>query len=165
MPVRVLFVCMGNICRSPTAHGVFERLVRDAGLSEHVEIDSAGTHAYHVGEPPDPRAQSTALTRGYDLSAQRARRVRVEDFESFDFVVAMDAENLADLAAICPGEHREKLTLFMHYAGHLGEDEVPDPYYGGRQGFERVLDLVEAAAHGLLEQVRGRLKAPEGASS
>jgi protein-tyrosine phosphatase len=145
---------MGNICRSPTAHGVFERMVEEAGLAEHIEIDSAGTHAFHVGEPPDPRAQKAAIRRGYDLSRQRARRVAVEDFERYDYVVAMDADNLSELEAVCPDGYRHKLKLFLSFAPGLPEQEVPDPYYGGRDGFERVLDLVEAAARGLLDRLR-----------
>ncbi len=147
---------MGNICRSPTAHGVFEKKVEDAGLSQVIEVDSAGTHAYHVGEPPDRRAQQTALRRGYDLSTQRARRAKAVDFERFDYVLAMDEDNYANLAVLAEGEHGGKLQLFMEYAEGYQEQEVPDPYYGGGSGFERVLDLVEAAAEGLLQDIRSR---------
>ena len=152
--IGVLFVCMGNICRSPTAQGVFEQLVAREGLDDRILIDSAGTHAYHVGNPPDPRAQSTALRRGIDLSAQRARRVTPEDFFSFHFIMAMDRDNLADLQEIAPGGHESRLSLFLEYAPDLGYSEVPDPYYGGESGFERVLDLIQAASEGLLERIR-----------
>lgn len=152
--IRVLFVCMGNICRSPTAHGVFEALVRDKGLDELITVDSAGTHAYHVGEPPDRRSQEVALRRGLDLDYQRARKVVREDMEAFDYILAMDEANLEDLQQICPQTHREKLALFMSYAPHYGQLEVPDPYYGGEQGFDRVFDMVEEASKGLLEVIR-----------
>ncbi len=152
--VKVLFVCMGNICRSPTAHGVFDKRVRDAGLQEQVLTDSAGTHAYHIGEPPDARAQATALRRGVDLSGQRARRVAPEDFEHFDYVLAMDQENYELLGEICPAEHRRKLRMFMEFAPERPEREVPDPYFGGATGFERVIDMAEAAADGLLAAIR-----------
>jgi protein-tyrosine phosphatase len=156
--VKVLFVCMGNICRSPTAHGVFRRLVEEAGLHEHIEIDSAGTHAYHVGEPPDTRAQETARRRGIDLSDLRARRAAPEDFLEYDYVLAMDQENYHALSAICPeGRDLEKrLTLLMDYAPGARLREVPDPYYGGAGGFESVFDMVEEAAQGLLESIRRR---------
>jgi len=154
--VKVLFICMGNICRSPTAHGVLERLVQQHGVDDRIEIDSAGTHAYHVGEPPDRRAQQTALSRGFDLSKQRARRVQVSDFETYDYVLAMDSDNLRNLIDICPAEHQSKVELFLGYTTRFDEDEVPDPYYGGPKGFERVLDLVESAAEGLLEDIKQR---------
>lgn len=149
--IRVLFVCMGNICRSPTAEGVFRQVVRQAGQEERFQIDSAGTHDYHIGKAPDRRAQQAALTRGYDLSGLRGRQVGREDFGCFDLVLAMDQENLANLHRICPPEHREKVRLFLEFGHRFGEREVPDPYYGGAQGFEHVLDLVEDAAEGLLE--------------
>ncbi len=154
--VRVLFVCMGNICRSPTAQGVFRKLVEEMGLEEVVEVDSAGTHAYHVGNPPDLRAQETARRRGLELSDLRARQVRQEDFERFDYILAMDEDNHYSLSLICPLEHQGKLKLLMEYAEHWGEREVPDPYYGGDQGFERVFDMVEEACRGLLEEIRSR---------
>lgn len=152
--VRVLFVCMGNICRSPTAEGVFAKRLADAGLADRVEVDSAGTHAYHVGEPPDPRAQRTASRREVDLSGLRARRVDAEDFSQFDYVLAMDRDNYYNLQQICPIGETHKLQLFLSYAPHLETDEVPDPYYGGPAGFDRVLDMIEAAAEGLLEDIR-----------
>jgi protein-tyrosine phosphatase len=154
--VGVLFVCMGNICRSPTAHGVFEELVRQERLHDRILVDSAGTHAYHIGNPPDPRACAAALRRGVDLSHQRARRIGEEDLERFDYVLVMDNENLEMVERICPPDHRQKVRLFMEYAPHMGMDEVPDPYYGGLAGFERVLDLVEAASQGLLQAIRER---------
>ncbi|WP_058557485.1 low molecular weight protein-tyrosine-phosphatase [Thiohalocapsa sp. ML1] len=156
--VRVLFVCMGNICRSPTAQGVFRKLVEDAGLVDRIEIDSAGTHAYHVGEPPDARAQATALRRGIDLSDLRARRAVPADFEAYHYVLAMDQENYHALSDLCPpGRGLERrLTLLMDYAPAARLREVPDPYYGSSGGFEAVFDMVEEAARGLLEDIRRR---------
>ncbi len=161
--VRVLFVCMGNICRSPTAEGVFVRKVREAGLGERIRIDSAGTHAYHVGNPPDERTQRAALRRGYDLSALRARKVEVQDFTRFDYVLAMDADNLAILqrlrAQTGTDSEPAQLGLMMDFAADQGyASEVPDPYYGGESGFERVLDMLEAATEGLLQQIVRDLK-------
>lgn len=156
-PVRVLFVCMGNICRSPTAQGVFRHLVLRAGLGDRIEIDSAGTHAYHVGEPPDARAAQAARLRGIDLGDLRARRATVEDFHLFDYVLAMDQDNFRDLSELCPPGLSNRLRLFMDFAPDAPVREVPDPYYGGPSGFDRVLDLVEAAAAGLLEDIRRRL--------
>ena len=152
--ISVLFVCMGNICRSPTAQGVFEQLVADNDLAALIQIDSAGTHAYHVSERPDERASAAALKRGIDLSSQQARRVSAEDFYEFDYVIAMDSSNFGDLASDCPPEHEAKLHLFMEFATGLEATEVPDPYYGGVNGFERVLDLIEQAAAGLLAEIR-----------
>lgn len=156
-PVRVLFVCMGNICRSPTAQGVFQQLVERCGLAERIEIDSAGTHAYHIGEPPDVRASAAARARGIELEHLRARRATVEDFRTFDYVLAMDQDNLRDLQALCPPEFAQRLRLFMDFAPQTKTREVPDPYYGGPSGFDRVLDLVEAASAGLLADIRRRL--------
>lgn len=152
--VKVLFVCMGNICRSPTAQGVFERLVADNDLATIIHIDSAGTHAYHIGEKPDERASAAALQRGIDLSKQKARRVSADDFQLFDYVIAMDSSNIEDLAASCPPGHESKMRLFMEFAPDIEVNEVPDPYYGGATGFERVLDLIELAAAGLLAEIR-----------
>lgn len=152
--VKVLFVCMGNICRSPVAEGVFAQLIEQQGLTEHVLVDSAGTHAYHVGNPPDPRSLQTALRRGIDISNLRARRFAEDDFYEFDYVLAMDSDNYRNLSAVCPPETRYKLKMFLDFAPHLNELDVPDPYYGGELGFERVLDLVEAAAEGLVEHIR-----------
>jgi protein-tyrosine phosphatase len=154
--VKVLFVCMGNICRSPTAEGVFADLVSRKNIDHLIEIDSAGTHAYHVGEEPDVRAQKTALKRGVDLSGLKARRAVPADFERFDYVLAMDRDNYQGLEAICPSGHEYKLHLFLSFAPNLEHDEVPDPYYGGPQGFERVLDMIEEASEGLLQEIELR---------
>ncbi|MGA7984745.1 MAG: low molecular weight protein-tyrosine-phosphatase [Burkholderiales bacterium] len=154
----VLFVCTGNICRSPTADGVMRRLVREAGLADKIRVDSAGTHDYHVGEPPDERAQEHARRRGYDLSGLRARQVAADDFEFFELILAMDRGHLEILRRAVPSQHRHKLRLFMEFAVGQSE-EVPDPYYGGPGGFERVLDMVEAAARGLLAELQGGVKA------
>ena len=156
--VKVLFVCMGNICRSPTAEGVFKRQVAEAGLEAHVLSDSAGTHDYHVGEPPDPRAQRAAAGRGYDLSALRGRQVGRDDFAEFDYVLAMDETNLRLLERLCPQPHAHTLNLFMAFGPNSGSREVPDPYYGGAQGFEHVLDLVEHASRGLLAHIKRRIE-------
>ncbi len=155
--VKVLFVCMGNICRSPTAHGVFRELVRREGLDREIGIDSAGTHAYHVGNPPDQRAQAMARTRGIDLSDLRARQVEPLDFSVYDYILAMDEENHAILMQQCPPGEEHRVHLFLDFAPEQGVTEVPDPYYGGAQGFEYVFDLVEAASRGLLADIRGRL--------
>jgi len=154
--VKVLFVCMGNICRSPTAQGVFRKLLEVQGLDQVIETDSAGTHGYHIGEPPDQRAQETAVRRGVDLSDLRARRVGAWDFDYFDYVLVMDQDNYDSLSAICPAEHQDKLMLFLGFAPHLHCREVPDPYYGAAGGFEQVFDMVEAAAEGLLNDIRQR---------
>jgi protein-tyrosine phosphatase len=147
---------MGNICRSPTARGVFEKLVDDAGLTHAIEVDSAGTYAYHVGKPPDQRAMAAASRRGYDLSRLRARRIEVTDFEKFDYILAMDQENLRDMREILTPGAEDRLRLLMGFAREPGHSEVPDPYYGGGGGFERVLDLVEDAARGLLDHIRAQ---------
>ncbi len=154
MKVKVLFVCMGNICRSPLAHGLFQHLVSESELDAFIEIDSAGTHAYHVGEPPDPRSQETALKRGIDLSEQRGRKVAANDFEEFDYILAMDRNNLSILQSLCPPQQCDKLKLFLDFAPQMNETEVPDPYYGGASGFENVFNLVDAAARGLLSHIR-----------
>ncbi|MBK1656183.1 low molecular weight protein-tyrosine-phosphatase [Allochromatium vinosum] len=155
-PVRILFVCMGNICRSPTAHGVFRRLVIDEGLSQRIEIDSAGTHAYHIGEPPDRRARDTARMRGIDIGDLRARLAKPDDFVRFHYVLAMDRDNYEHLTRLCPNGLEDRLRLFMEFAPELGLHEVPDPYYGGQRGFEQVFDMVESAARGLLLDIRNR---------
>ncbi len=147
-------VCMGNICRSPTAEGVFRHMLEEAGMSKRVRLDSAGTHAYHVGSPPDPRARDAAQRRGYDLSDLRGRQVSDADFEDFDYILAMDRENLAGLLRRCPEQHKHKVRLFLSFSRRYPNLEVPDPYYGGRQGFDQVLDMVEDAARGLLETLR-----------
>lgn len=155
-PQRVLMVCTGNICRSPTAHGVFEQLVADAGLAQRIRVDSAGTHGYHVGELPDARSQAHALRRGYDLSAQRARQLTVRDFDEFDLVLVMDGANERAARAVCPPAQRHKLRRLTEFCTRHRASEVPDPYYGGSRGFEQVLDLVEDACHGLLAALAHR---------
>lgn len=145
---------MGNICRSPTAEGVARYIIENNAIASLFEVDSAGTHAYHLGEAPDPRAQRAAQRRGIDLSRLRARRVEIEDFETFDLILAMDQANLESLRRICPPAYQQKLELFMRYARNFPVDEVPDPYYGGDKGFELVLDMVEDAAQGLLDTLR-----------
>jgi protein-tyrosine phosphatase len=161
--MKVLFVCMGNICRSPTAHGVFARYLRERAPELDVEVDSAGTHDYHVGSPPDPRAIAAAARRGVDLTAQRARLVKVADFQRHDLIVAMDRLNREVLLDLSPAAYRERVRLLMEFAGVPLDDgeqlDVPDPYYGGAVGFERVLDLIEQAAHGLLAEIRARMRA------
>ena len=149
--ISVLFVCTGNICRSPTAEAIFRKLVAKAGMSETILSDSAGTHGYHIGEPPDRRAQASAADRGYDLSSLRARRVEREDFQRFDLIVAMDRGHFAILSRMAEPSAAHKLKLMMSYAGGFEEEDVPDPYYGGPQDFERVLDMLEDAARGLLD--------------
>jgi protein-tyrosine phosphatase len=151
--MRVLFVCTGNICRSPTAEGVFNKLVHDAGLHETITADSAGTHGYHVGEPPDERTCRAATRRGYDLMHLRARKFERADFHRFDLVVAMDKENHAHLARVAPPSEGHKLKMMMQYAKGFREIEVPDPYYGGSRGFDLVLDMLEDASRGLLEAI------------
>lgn len=147
---RVLFVCLGNICRSPTAEAVLRELARRHPVKHEIEIDSAGTHGYHAGEPPDERAVAAARRRGIDMSSQRARVVRAEDFERFDLVLAMDEPVYRRLRKIAPPARADRVRLFLDYAPGLRRREVPDPYYGGDTGFEEVLDLVEEAARGLL---------------
>ncbi len=151
--ISVLFVCMGNICRSPTSEGVFRHFVQEAGLVDRIRIDSAGTHAYHTNEPADRRASAAAERRGYSLANMRARRVSEEDFEQFDFIIAMDQLNHVTLVDQADAEHHDKIHLFLEFASGP-EDDVPDPYYGGAKGFERVLDLVEEASRGLLETLK-----------
>jgi protein-tyrosine phosphatase len=148
------FVCLGNICRSPSAEGVMRALVREAELEGRVSVDSAGTGDWHIGEPPDRRAQQAAAARGYDLSALRARQIDAADFERFDLLLAMDHANLAELRRHCPPAQRHKLRLLMEFAGDAPEREVPDPYFGGADGFEHVLDLCETACRGLLAHLR-----------
>jgi protein-tyrosine phosphatase len=150
---------MGNLCRSPMAEGVFRGHVAQAGLDERIAIDSAGTHDYHIGEPPDPRAQKAAGRRGYDLSRLRGRQVTRADFSEFDYVVAMDATNRRALERLCPSQHAHKIRLLMEFSAAAALREVPDPYYGGEQGFEQVLDMVEEASQGLLEHLRALLNA------
>lgn len=153
---KILFVCTGNICRSPTAEGMFRSMVRDANVEHLVKIDSAATHNYHVGEAPDPRAQSAARKRGVDISMLRARQVTQEDFRDFDLVLAMDWENLAFIQQIAPRQYQHKLMLLMRFASDNEEATVPDPYYGGPEGFERVVTYVGDACTGLIDLVKKR---------
>lgn len=156
MPVNILFVCLGNICRSPTAHGIFEKMVADAGLQDKIRVDSAGTGDWHIGKSPDPRASEAALSRNHDLSHLRARQVSPEDFLEFDYILAMDKQNLVDLQALALPEFNGHLGLFLDYGSSV-LTEVPDPYCGGRDNFEHVLDLVEDAGEGLLSHLRKQL--------
>ena len=152
-PVGVLFVCLGNICRSPTAHGVFQQRVDQHRLGDRIVVDSCGTGDWHIGHAPDQRSAAAALQRGYDLSALRARQVEAEDFRRFDYILAMDTNNLRDLQRLRPHDFHGELGLFLDYARDIDEREVPDPYYGGGDDFDRVLDLVENAADGLLQRL------------
>lgn len=156
--VAVLFVCTGNICRSPTAEAIFRKIAVDAGLGEEILADSAGTHAYHVGEPPDSRARDAAASRGYDMSGLRARKVERADFDRYDLILAMDGEHRSFLEGLRTARSEGQVKLMMHYARRFPEKDVPDPYYGGPQGFERVLDMLEDAAEGLLQAVLKSLR-------
>lgn len=158
---RLLFACLGNICRSPMAEGVFRRVAEDAGQAHLFEIDSAGMGDWHKGQAPDHRAQKAALSRGVDISGQSARKVELEDFEDFDLILAMDGSNISDLNEIAPLAARHKIRRFLDFAPHLDEDDVPDPYYGGEEGFDRALDLIEAAAKGLLAELTREREATE----
>jgi len=159
--LRVLMVCTGNICRSPTAEGVLRRKLTDAGLQNQVEVASAGTVDYHVGSPPDHRAQQSALRRGYDLSRQRARLLRVEDFERFDLLVAMDTDHFGRMVEMCPAPLVGRIRLLMDSSSRRPRGMgVPDPYYGAPAGFERVLDLIEEACDGLVKELQARLRQP-----
>ncbi len=149
----ILFVCLGNICRSPTAEGVFRQRLVTRGLESRFRVDSAGTGDWHVGSPPDRRAQLAAASRGFDISGQRARQVRPDDADGFDYLIAMDRGNHRDLVHLAGTERAHKVRLFMEFAGIDGLEEVPDPYYGGDDGFDRVIDLVEAASDGLIEHL------------
>ncbi len=161
----VLFVCLGNICRSPTAHGVFRHQVVSAGLAAQVRVDSAGTSNYHPDSPPDPRSQDHATGRGYDLSDLRARQIRAADFETFDLILVMDWDNLEQVKRQCPAQHQHKLRRFTEFCLQFDSPVVPDPYFGGSDGFEQVLDLVEDASHGLLQHVREQMSGSPGSSS
>ena len=152
-PYRIMMVCLGNICRSPTAQGVMEQQVAEAGLQQQVQVDSAGTGDYHIGHAPDHRAQAHALKRGYDISAQRARQLADADFEDFDLILVMDAANERDVLARCPEQYRHKVQRLAGYGRQHQTDTVPDPYFGGAEGFEQVLDLVEDACAGVLAEV------------
>ncbi len=158
MSYRVLLVCMGNICRSPTAEGVLRYFIKINKLGDKVEVDSAGTHGYHVGEAPDSRTQRAAAVRGYNLSQLRARKVARQDLDYFDLILAMDKSNLDNLRRMATPEQQERMHLFMDYARNFDDDEVPDPYYGLGHGFDLVLDMVEDASLGLLEEIKKKLK-------
>ncbi len=158
-PARVLFVCMGNICRSPIAEGVLRHAVASAGLEQIIFVDSAGTHEYHAGHPPDRRAQLAAARRGYQLANLRARQVNAQDFVEFNYILAMDQDNLSHLRRLAPAQHHGKLGLFMDYSSERRGEDVPDPYYGGAQEFELVLDMAEDAAAGLLQHIKKKLGA------
>lgn len=151
--IAVLFVCLGNICRSPTAEAVFKKKAHDAGLD--LIIDSAGTHGYHIGSPPDKRSQSAGTERGYSFSGLKCRRVDDDDFEKFDYILAMDNSNLKNLHGMSPSEHHHKIHLFLSFCDST-EEEVPDPYYGGKGGFELVLDLIEHASDGLISHIKAQ---------
>ena len=159
MSYRVLLVCMGNICRSPTAEGVVRSYIKNNGLGNIVEVDSAGTHGYHVGEAPDSRTQRAAMARGYNLSQLRARKVARQDLDYFDLILAMDKSNLDNLRRMSPPEMHDRIRLFMDYARNFDDDEVPDPYYGLGHGFDLVLDMVEDAAQGLIDDLKKKLRA------
>ena len=150
---RILFVCLGNICRSPTAEGVARELAKREAAHLALEFDSAGTADYHVGDPPDARSIRAALARGYDLTELRARQLHAADFQQFDLLLAMDEENLVNMRRIAPASHANRARLFLDYAPHAGIRSVPDPYYGGVSGFERVIDLAEQGVHGLLRDI------------
>jgi protein-tyrosine phosphatase len=152
-PIKVLMVCMGNICRSPTAEGVLIDKLHELGLQDRIKTDSAGTHDYHIGRPPDPRAQEAAMQRGYDLSGLRGRQVNVRDFDEFDYILAMDSDNYQSLLRQCPEHLKAKVRLFLSFSRRFNNQEVPDPYYGGKQGFDQVLDMVEDAADGLIAEL------------
>jgi protein-tyrosine phosphatase len=151
---KILFVCLGNICRSPTAHGVLLKKAELAGLKDQIEVDSCGTGSWHIGQPPDERTVEAAEARGYDLSELRARRLNASDYKNFDYILAMDTRNLADVIKNAPSDYSGKIKLFLDYAPHFNMTEVPDPYYGGQDGFERVLELIEAACDGLLDEIK-----------
>ena len=151
--MKVLFVCTGNICRSPTAEGVLRAKARERGLQGQLHVASAGTHDYHVGEAPDPRTLKHASQRGYDFSKQRARQVAARDFHEFDYILAMDRSHLRQLKALAPGDGRAKVGMFLEVSSAWKGEDVPDPYYGGPDGFEHVLDMVEEAAEAWLDRI------------
>jgi protein-tyrosine phosphatase len=150
---RLLFICLGNICRSPMAEGVFRRVAEEEGVADRFEIDSAGMGEWHIGQAPDTRAQAAALNRGMDISTQSARQVTQADFDRFDLLLAMDGSNFAELTQLAPKSARHKVRRFLDYAPHLSTQDVPDPFYGGSEGFDHALDLIEEAARGLLAEL------------
>ncbi len=154
MKASVLFVCLGNICRSPTAHGIFKKLVDDAGLNNTVAIDSCGTGDWHLDHAPDKRAQTAALQQGFDLSGLRSRLICQADFIRFDYILVMDKKNLHDVLLLCPEQFKHKCELFLTYANELAVDEVPDPYYGGDDGFEDVIEMIKVASLNLLKEIQ-----------
>lgn len=154
---KVLFVCTGNICRSPTADGIARHLIATSGLEGLIEVDSAGIQGYHAGEAPDPRTRKAAAQRGYDLSALRARKIELRDYQHFDLILAMDRGHLEVMSRNCPEVYRPKLALFLDFAEDVAADEVPDPYYGGPAGFELVLDMCERGVDGLLTHLSCRV--------
>jgi protein-tyrosine phosphatase len=156
---KVLFVCMGNICRSPMAEGMFRKAIRDAGLDRHVEADSAGTHAYHVGSAPDPRAQQAVGRRGADISQLRGRKVSETDFEDFDYILVMDGDNYSKLVQLAPSRHHHKIRRLLSFSRKYPNLDVVDPYYGGTQGFEENLDMIEDAVKGLIRDITGDTQA------
>lgn len=156
--IRVLFVCMGNICRSPTCEGVFRQMLVERGLAQLIDVDSAGTHSYHVGSAPDRRAQRAALEQGIEIGHLRARQINSHDFTAFDHILVMDYDNLEDLRAICPSEYQDKLRLLMEYSQDSSKEEVPDPYYGGRDGFALVLKLAREASAGFIASLRDEVE-------
>ena len=157
---RLLFICLGNICRSPMAEGVFRRVIEEEGLAERFEIESAGLGDWHVGQPPDIRAQAAAEARGIDISGQCARQVEGTDFSRFDLLVVMDRSNYAELRRRAPREVHAKIRHFLEFAPHVGTKDVPDPFFGGAEGFDQALDLIEAAAQGLLASLVGEESLP-----
>lgn len=164
--MKILMVCMGNICRSPTAEGVLRKFLRNNRLADKVEVDSAGTHGYHIGEAPDSRTQRVAASRGYDLSQLRARKIAYQDLDYFDLILAMDRTNLDNLMRMASPEQRQKIALFMDYAANFDDDEVPDPFYGLGHSFDLVLDMVEDAAQGLVDHIRQKIgDTPDGKAS
>ena len=156
--IKVLFICMGNICRSPTAHGVFQQMINAKGLSGSIEVDSAGTHAYHVGKSPDARSVKAALFRDIDIRDLTARQLDDYDFEEFDYLLVADNDNYHLTLESCPKEHRHKVKFMLDFAERTTLKEVPDPYYGEGNGFERVLDLLEDACEGLMFELEKKLK-------
>ena len=155
--MKILFVCLGNICRSPTAEGFFRKELIKNGLQDKVQVDSCGTAAYHVGDPPDSRAQSAALGRGVDISGLRGRQINHQDFTDFDLILTMDHHNFDDLMGRCPEAYKNKINMFLSYSKQNSHQNVPDPYYGGPKGFELVLDLMEDAANGIIEVIRNKI--------